>query len=203
MSDWQRYCADEILRDGGAIRIRAVHPDDEAAIRDHFDHLSPVSVHYRFFGMKKGYTPAELDRLTRPDFARDATLVATLSEPSDARIIGVGCYMAYPGDLRPSSVEVAFAVVDEFQGRGVGTLLLEHLAAIARANAIAEFDAQVLGENRRMMEVFLKSGFRVKRSFEGGVFHVTFPTEETRAFAKAHRLRERGAAAERVLHGPA
>jgi acetyl coenzyme A synthetase (ADP forming)-like protein len=198
LTDWRSYSADEILRDGGAIRIRAVRPDDGAALRDHFNHLSPVSIHFRFFGMKKGYTPAEIERLTRPDFERNATLVATRREQSDARIIGVGCFMSYPGDMRPSSVEVAFAVVDEFQGRGIGTLLLEHLAVIARGNGITKFEAQVLGGNKKMLEVFLGSGFRVERSLEGGVIHVTLPTEKTRAVAKAYGLRERRAAATSV-----
>src|SRR5262249_6140644 len=81
------------------------------------------------------------------------------------------------------------------QGSGLGTLLLEHLAIIARANGIAEFEAEVLGENNRMLRVFANSGFRVKRSLADGVFHVTLPTEETEEHAAATERRERFAAA--------
>ena len=72
--------------------------------------------------------------------------------------------------------EVAFAIADALQGQGIGTLLLEHLAAIARANGIEEFEAYVLGENNRMLQVFETSGFRIQRSIDTGVFHVSFPT---------------------------
>src|SRR5262249_56397333 len=82
-----------------------------------------------------------------------------------------------------------------FQGRGLGTLPLEPLIVIARANGITEFEADVLGENNRMLSVFAKSGFRVKRSLADGVFHITFPTGETEEHAAVTERRERGAAA--------
>src|SRR5262249_22562644 len=97
-----------------------------------------------------------------------------------------------------SRAEVAFAVLDEHQGRGIGTVLLEHLATLARARGITEFQADVLGENNRMLRVFAKSGFLVTRSVDGGVFHVSFPTAETPAFLPSQAARERGALGESV-----
>ena len=101
-----------------------------------------------------------------------------------------------PGAAR--AAEVAFAVADEYQGRGIGTLLLEHLIPLARANGIVEFQADVLGENNRMLQVFARSGFVVTSSVEAGVVHLSFPTEETEGSREAAAVRERLAAAESV-----
>jgi acetyl coenzyme A synthetase (ADP forming)-like protein len=193
--DASHYEAEEILRDGGSVRIRAIRPDDKPLLLDHFQRLSQRSVYFRFFGAKKRLTDEELRRFTEPDFVRHVGLVATLREGEAERIIGVGRYMMHDADPR---AEVAFAVADEHQGRGIGTLLLEHLAPLARAHGITEFEAEVLGENNKMLEVFAKSGFVVRRSVEGGVVHVTFPTEETEQFLQASYTRERVAAARSI-----
>src|SRR5262249_2574607 len=135
----------------------------------------------------------------RLDFVEQAALVATLREGGPERIIGVGRYAMLP--TRPGAAraaEVAFAVADEYQGRGIGTLLLEHLIPLARANGIAEFQADVLGENNRMLQVFARSGFVVTSSVEAGVVHLSFPTEETAGSREAAAVRERLAAAESV-----
>ena len=126
-------------------------------------------------------------------------LVATRQEENDEHIIGVGRYMSLDGQDTPAPrAEVAFAIADEYQGLGIGTLLLEHLAAIARDNGITEFEAYVLGENNRMLEVFEASGFRIQRSLDAGVFHVAFPTQETPPVRAASAQRERLAAAQSV-----
>ena len=194
-NDASYYEAEEILRDGGSIRIRAIRPDDKPRLLDHFQRLSQGSVYFRFFGVKKRLTDEELRRFTEPDFIHHVGLVATLREGEAERIIGVGRYMMHDTGHR---AEVAFAVADEYQGRGIGTLLLEHLAPLARANGITEFEADVLGENNKMLEVFAKSGFVARRSVEGGVVHVTFPTEETEQFLQASHTRERVAAAQSI-----
>ncbi|HXQ21792.1 MAG TPA: GNAT family N-acetyltransferase [Candidatus Acidoferrales bacterium] len=199
-SDFRQYTADGLLRDGSSIHIRAIRPDDKARLVDHFSRLSAQSVYFRFFRSKKRLTDDELQHFTEVDFVRNVGLVATLRHGDEERIIGVGRY-AMAGDDHgavPLRAEVAFAVADDFQGRGVGTLLLEHLAPIARANGITEFEADVLGENNRMLDVFRGSGFRVKRSLEAGVFHVIFPTEETEQSVEAHEQRERYATAQSV-----
>ncbi|MFI5394208.1 MAG: GNAT family N-acetyltransferase [Candidatus Binatia bacterium] len=194
-SDPHHYEADEILRDGGSIHIRAIQPDDKQRLLRHFQRLGQRSVYFRFFGAKKRLTDEELKRLTEPDFVHHVGLVATLREGEEEHIIGVGRFIRYEADHR---AEVAFAVADEHQGRGIGTLLLEHLAPLARANGITEFEADVLGENNRMLQVFSKSGFVVRRSIEDGVVHVTFATEETEQLLQATHSRERLAAAQSV-----
>jgi acetate---CoA ligase (ADP-forming) len=193
-NDPRRYAAEGILRDGGSIHIRAIRPDDKQRLLDHFSRLSAQSVYFRFFRAKKRLTDDELVQFTEVDFRCNAALVASLGQGAEERFIGVGRYAVVDADA--TRAEVAFAVADDYQGRGVGTLLLEHLAPIARANGITEFEADVLGENNRMLEMFAQSGFVVKRSIEDGVFHVTFPTEQTEQVLGASLARERIAAAQ-------
>jgi acetate---CoA ligase (ADP-forming) len=204
-ADARPYTADEILRDGSSIRIRAIRPDDKTRLVDHFNRLSARSVYFRFFRSKKRLTDDELAQFTEVDFVDKVALVATLGQGDEEKIIGVGRYavLAPPAGSAvaadgPRRAEIAFAVADEYQGRGVGTLLLEHLAPIARASGIQEFEAEVLGENNRMLEVFASSGFVVQRALEEGVFHVSFPTAETEQFLEASAQRERQAAAQSI-----
>jgi acetyl coenzyme A synthetase (ADP forming)-like protein len=195
-NDGRRYAAEAILRDGSSIHIRAIQPDDKDRLVAHFARLSAQSVYFRFFSAKKRLTDEELARFTEVDFVRHAALVATLGQASEERIIGVGRYTVVDGPAKRA--ELAFAVADEFQGRGVGTLLLEHLAPIARAHGITEFEADVLGENNRMLEVFAESGFKVKRSIEDGIFHLAFPTAQTEEVLEASLARQRSAAAQSI-----
>jgi acetyl coenzyme A synthetase (ADP forming)-like protein len=192
------YAADVVLRDGGSIHLRAIRPDDGARLDAHFHGLSAQSVYFRFFGAKRRLTDDELRAFTALDFTQAVALIAVLRDGGDERIIGVGRYAVVGGIPGAYRAEVAFAVLDEHQGRGIGTVLLEHLAGIAREHGITEFQANVLGENNRMLEVFAESGFSVKRSIEGGVFHVSFPTEPTPAFLAASDLRWQAAAARSI-----
>ena len=196
--DARHYAVEEILRDGGSIHIRAIRPDDRQRLADHFQRLSPTSIYFRFFGAKRRLTDDELTRFTEVDFEQHVGLVATLREAGEERIIGVGRYIVRDPASACDRAEVAFAVLDDHQGRGIGTVLLEHLAVIAEAKGIKEFEADVLGENNRMLEVFARSGFVVKRSHAAGVVHVKFPTEETEQYRQASLTRDRLAAAQSV-----
>ncbi len=204
-SPWRDYAADALLRDGTSVHIRAIRPDDRGEIARGFAELSPEAVYFRFFRVKQRLTDAELRHFTQLDFVRAAALVATLRVEDEERIIATARYaVTDDAPAPPHRAEIAFTVGDPFQGRGLGTLLLEHLIVIARANGIAEFEADVLGENNRMLSVFAKSGFRVTRSLADGVFHITFATAETPEHAAVSTLRERTAAAEslRALLAP-
>jgi acyl-CoA synthetase (NDP forming)/GNAT superfamily N-acetyltransferase len=188
--DARHYSADEILRDGGSIHVRAIRPDDKQRLRDTFRRLSAKSAYYRFLRSKTDLSERELAWFTELDFERHVGLVATLIEDGEERIIAVGRYIVLPTDESVRRAELAFAVADRHQGRGVGTVLLEHLAAIARAGGVTEFEADVLGENNRMLELFATSGFLVRRSLQDGVMHVSFPTEETELSRQAADQRE-------------
>ncbi len=195
LADPSLYRSEEILRDGRSILVRAIHPDDKERLREHFQGLSTESVYLRFMGMKRELNDADLKRLTEVDFHDHVGLVATLSDGGRERFIGVGRYVRKPGTKR---AEVAFAVLDEHQGRGIGSVLLEHLRRIARAGQIEGFEAEVLSNNQRMLEVFAQSGFKVARAFDSGTVHVHFPIDETPEFRAVSLVRERVAAARSI-----
>lgn len=199
LQDPRDYRATALLRDGGSVDIRAIRPDDKARVLALFDRLSSRAVYYRFFQTKQRLTDAELRYFTELDFRRHVALVVTLREDGTEHIIGLGRYIGITQDGLPlPRAEVAFEVADQHQGRGIGTLLLEHLAALARAHGIETFEAQVLGENNRMLEVFEHSGFTIQRALAGGVFSVSFPTGETAQVRAASIERARLAAAQSV-----
>ena len=168
--DTADYCANEVLRDGGPILIRAIRPDDKQRLLEHFARLSPRSIYQRFFGFKRSLSDQDLRDFTDLDFVDHVGLAATIGAGDDERIIGVGRYIRSGGRDR---AEVGFAVLDDYQGHGVGTLLLKHLARVARQTRIKEFVAYVMGSNRQMLEVFANSGFRERDSFESGAVRVT------------------------------
>jgi acetyl coenzyme A synthetase (ADP forming)-like protein len=182
-----------VLKDGGSLIVRPIHPDDKARLADHFAHLGLESVRHRFFGAKRELTPKDLAYYTEVDYERHVALVATLLEGGEDHIVGVGRYF-----VDGARAEVAFAVTDRHQGRGIGTVLLERLARLARAQGIEQLDADVLADNAQMLDVFRQSGFAVNEIRADGVVHVSFPTAATDAVAAAALDRDRRAAAASV-----
>jgi GNAT superfamily N-acetyltransferase len=173
--DAAKYCVNVPMLDGAAILIRAIRPDDQERLHEHFRGLSEKSVYFRFMGIRRDLSAQDLKHLTALDFKSHVGLVATLAEDGRERFIGVGRYIC---GADPHRAEVAFAILDEFQGRGIGTLLLEHLSLIADANGVTEFEADVLGENRAMLEVFAHSGFASGHALDSGVVHLHSSTSK-------------------------
>lgn len=188
--------SDLVLTDGATVRMRPIRPDDVEAHRRFFDRLSRETVYYRFFTPKTHLTEAESIRFTNVDYVDRFAVVALLGED----IIAVGRYDR--DTRRPEQAEVAFAVEDAHQGRGLGTALLEYLAAIARTHAITRFTATVLPDNRRMLRVFGDAGWDVHNQFADGIIEVAFPIEPTEASVAVSEERERQAGSrsiERIL----
>jgi GNAT superfamily N-acetyltransferase len=169
------YTVDEILRDGTSIHIRAITPADRDLLLAHFTALSQDSRYTRFFGAKRTLSSDELANLTELDFTNQVGLAATIKTDDRERFIGVGRYFRMSD---PTRAEVAFAVLDEHQGRGIATLLLEHLRHIADAGGIREFTAEVMASNRHMLDVFRDSGFQHQSSHEDGIVHVALRTDQ-------------------------
>ncbi|HTT75743.1 MAG TPA: GNAT family N-acetyltransferase [Candidatus Binataceae bacterium] len=167
--DPAHYQVDETLRDGGLIHIRSIRPNDRERLLEHFKSLSEQSVYYRFFGLKHSLSDKELTQFTQLDFVKHVGLVATAYSDGHEYLIGVARYIRN----NESHAEVAFAVSDAHQGRGIATILLKHLARIAREAAIEVFVATVLAGNSKMLEVFDHSGLAVSRNTAGGEVHVT------------------------------
>jgi acetyl coenzyme A synthetase (ADP forming)-like protein len=174
-----RYESDVVLRDGSTLRLRPIRPSDRDGLLAMYARLSPESRRFRFFGTGD-LVEAEVSRLLAADHDNEFVLVAE----ARGRISGAALYLRDPE--APDRAEVAFAIADALQGRGVGTRMLEVLAGIAREHRIRTFDAYALHDNRQMLQVFLDSGFETERRLEGGVFHVVLalePTADTEARA--------------------
>jgi GNAT superfamily N-acetyltransferase len=167
----RNYHATATLLDGSPIFIRAIGADDRERLLAHFDALSPQSVMFRFHGAKRSLHEDELARLTNLDFVTHVGLVATLSEERQAPLIGVARYIR-SGEEHPARAEVGFAVLDQYQGKGIGSALLHHLALIGAAAGIKEFQADVMMNNYQMIEVLEHSGFKLKLTSEVGVNHM-------------------------------
>ena len=182
---------DTLLRDGSPIRIRAARPQDAPALVAFLRGLAPESRRMRFAG-----TIGDLeDPARRWAVPTDETTCSLLAETGvDDRVIGHGSY----DRSGPDTAEVAFLVADDYQGRGVATLLLEELADRAQEAGIATFVAEVLPENARMLEVFRGSGFPTRLRSEPGVVLVEFPTALTGPARERFERREQNAAAAAV-----
>lgn len=173
MIDAGHYRAEDRLRDGRPVWLRAIEPADRDALREGLHHLSPESAYYRFFRPKHDLTEQELDYFTKVDFKNHVALVALLEERGRRTPVGTARYIVEHPDQGSDSAEVAFVVDDAHQRLGVGTVLLRHLARIARENGLPRFHASVLGDNRRMLSVFAKSGLTMETRFADGVVDVT------------------------------
>jgi len=179
--------SDVVLRNGRTLRIRPVRSDDSAGLRELYAGLSRDSLYSRFFDLRTPeealrYSPAEVD------YVHDFGIVGEVS----GTIIAVAHYFAFP--KRPEAAEVAFAIADKYHGLGIGTRLLEKLAEIARPNGIVAFEAEVLPENQRMLDVFLQSGFDATSGSREGAVHVSFSIEPTETSATAFAERSQKAA---------
>jgi acetyl coenzyme A synthetase (ADP forming)-like protein len=166
---------DVILRDGSTLRLRAPGRGDADALEAFFAGLSERSFYLRFHGFRH-IDHALVEHFVEPDWRDRGVLVGVAGEE---RIVAVAEFMRLRDE---TSAEVAFAVADELQGRGLGTRLLEQLASRAAAAGIERFVADVLPENAAMLAVFRDAGFEVARELDGGEFEVRFPIAATETF---------------------
>jgi acyl-CoA synthetase (NDP forming)/GNAT superfamily N-acetyltransferase len=184
--DASAWRGDVVLADGGTVHVRPIRPSDADGFRAFHASLSPESVYYRFFSPKPRLTDVEVERFTTVDMVDRVALVALLGD----EIVADARYDRWPGK---DEAEVAFAVADEHQGRGLSTILLEHLATIARQHGIAQFTAEVMADNRAMLSVFAKAGWPVHREFDSGVIDVVFDIVPTPAYLDTVERREQRA----------
>lgn len=177
------WASDVVLADGATVHVRPIRPDDGDRLRAFHAALSDRSVYYRFFSPKPRLSDREVERFTHIDYHDRVALVAVLGDD----LVAVARYDRWPGK---DEAEVAFVVADAHQGRGISTLLLEHLAAIARTKGITHFTAEVLPDNRAMLSVFRRAGFEVRNAFVSGIIDVSFAIEPTAAYADTVEARE-------------
>ena len=173
MIDARNYSVVETLKNGAAVRIRSVRADDKKRISEAFRNLETESIYKRFFQYKKGLTDEDLKAATEVDFENEVALMVTIGEKETETIIGAGRYVAFDAAGGQRSAEVAFMVEEDYQGLGIASTILRHVAGIAKDKGIVQFHAEVLRENAGMLAVFKRSGFPMKQEYAEGVVHVT------------------------------
>lgn len=169
MSNVADYAATETLRDGRAVEIRALRHEDHDDFVAAAGRLSTQSLYRRFFAVKRNFTEKETAFFLDVDFVNHVALVAVVQDKGKPLIVGGGRFVI----TEPGQAEVAFAVIDDYQGQGVGRALMRHLVTIGRSAGLREFIAEVLPSNTAMLKVFEKSGLRVNSKRQSGTTYVT------------------------------
>jgi acetate---CoA ligase (ADP-forming) len=178
------------LRDGSTIAVRPARPDDAPGLESLFAGLSARSTHMRFHAL--GQSPPEtLRRFAEVDYRDSFSLVAETGWGERTRLVALATYFR----TAPGRAEMALVVADDFQGRGLGSILIEHLGEAAAEAGIATFEAEVLAANADMLEVIHNLDLPVRTAQEHGVVHAEFPTSPTPEAVESFERREASAAA--------
>src|SRR5215469_11485954 len=156
-----------LLTDGSTVEIRSARPQDADAVRAMHAAMSPDNLYMRFFSMSPDNAEREAKRVSHEPAPDRAALLAWRGD----RLVGVASYEP----MSDGVAEVAFAVPDDMHGKGIATLLLEHLVSVARDRGVRAFTAEALAENRAMLTVFADAGLPVRRQLSDGVVELTFP----------------------------
>jgi RimJ/RimL family protein N-acetyltransferase len=161
------YSAQEHLRDGRPVKIRALRPDDETSMLAAIDRTSTESLKRRFFVTKQKFSDKETAFFMNVDFVDHVALVAEIDEDGRTAIVGGGRYVV----VGSGQAEIAFIVVDAYQRQGIGAILVRHIVGLARAAGLKQLSADVLPENVAMLNVLGKLGFHI-RGVDPQVIHL-------------------------------
>ncbi len=171
----KKYELTSILADGKKVFYRPIKPADEELMRDMFYSLSEKSIYLRFFSHLTEMNHQRVQPFVSIDYKNELAIVGTIQDPSGEKVIAVGRYIKNPGT---STAEIAFLVHDLWHRKGIGKFLLKYLVRIARENGLTGFTAEVLHENKDMLQVIYKSPYRITSKFEDGTYHISFPFVE-------------------------
>jgi len=186
--------ADVVLRDGGTAHIRPIRPDDAGRLVQFHARLSDETIYFRYFALYRELSTRDVKRFTEVDYVDRVALVATVGD----HLNGVVRY----DRVAPEEAEVAFNIEDAHQGRGLGSVFLEHIAAAAIERGIRRFLADVLPSNRKMLTVFQEAGYVVSQTQVEGVVRLEFdlaPTATSTAVTQAREQRAEARSVERLL----
>jgi len=178
---------DVVLRDGSTVRVRVMRPADEPGLLALLQSLSEESRWLRFYSSASG---SALATEARREATLDQTFGLLALSGAEERVVGHAFYVV----VDEHRAEVAFTIANDFQGRGLGTMLLGQLAQVAAANGIQTFEAEVVAANHKMLHVFRASGFPIEVNATAGQLHVTFPTSFSGDAIKRFEQRETVAA---------
>src|SRR5882672_3353 len=171
MLEAARFSAIETLGDGRRVEIRALRHEDRDGFVAAIGRASTESIRRRFFSVRRYFSEQEIEFFSTVDFVNRVALTVVAEAGGRPVIVGGGRYVV----IEPGRAEVAFALIDEYQGKGIGAALMRHLVALAREAGLKELVAEVLPENTAMLSVFRKSGLQPTTRQERGVVHVTLP----------------------------
>ena len=158
------------LDDGSQVNIRPIQPNSERLLISTFKRLSPQSVYRRFFSPLRELPADLVSHLANVDYVRRSALIAE-SEKGDDDVVGVA---RYDSTGVPGTAEVALVVIDDWQGRGLGRILLHSIMSAASKNGFYRFSGHVLLENRPMLRLLETECDILTRRIEGEVVTVTF-----------------------------
>ena len=167
----EHWEADVVLRDGRTAHLRPIMPTDAEGLVEFYVEVSDQSKYFRFFAPMPQLSEKDVRRFTQVDHRDRVAFVLTVAE----KIIAVASYEM----VEPGEAEVAFLVQDAHQGRGIGQLMLEHLAQAARERGVHRFVAEVLPDNQRMLQVFHEAGYQVTGGWDEGTMHLEFNIDPT------------------------
>src|SRR3954463_3493198 len=168
MSDPTNYAARELLSDGSEVAIRSLRREDEADMLAAIGKTSAQSLQRRFFVMKRHFSDKERAFFMDVDFTNHVAIVALADEADRKTIVGGGRYIVF----EPGRAEMAFVVIDTWQGRGVGSVFMRQLLTMAKDAGLQELTAEVLPENAAMRKVFSKFGFKSALSRDPQTIHL-------------------------------
>jgi GNAT superfamily N-acetyltransferase len=159
------------LRDGTLVSIRPIRPDDAPRLQALFARLSPDTISYRFLGRRRELPCEEAKGLAEVDYQTQMALVATGDQEGGEEVIAVARYAVLP-DTCPAEAEAAIVVEDRYQGKGLGTVLLERLVTYARKHGIRAFLATIRHGNSRMMRFIRRSGLPTESKMQAGGWEI-------------------------------
>ncbi len=161
--------------DGEVVTIRPVKPVDQRRIQEHFYNLDKKDVISRFFHDKSSFVRDEMEELSQIDYIKNLTLVAVVGEFGFGRVVAVGEYLL---DAEENNAEIAFSVNRDFQGKGIGKILIKKLAEAARENGISGMHAYTSSRNKPMVKLFKMLPYKTQTSIDGGILRLSCKFDE-------------------------
>ncbi|HPD47405.1 MAG TPA: GNAT family N-acetyltransferase [Anaerohalosphaeraceae bacterium] len=168
----ERY---DTLRDGTQIFLRPVKPTDETALSEMLYSLSEATVKKRYFTHTKTFPHRDVQKLTNIDYQNELAVVGVVPGPAEEEIVAIAQYFLEP---RTRAAEVAFIVHDEWQAKGMGTLLLDYIVRIAAQRGVKSFYATVMPDNKAMLNIFYNSGHNINTKFNGQAYEISLNLAE-------------------------
>ncbi len=162
-------------RTGLNLLLRPVKLSDEPLLKDFFYSLSNDSLYRRFISTRVDMHHDRLQPFVVIDYTKEMVILAVLEQEEKELIVGMAQYLI---DENAHTAEVAFVVRDDYQGKGIGAVLLSYVTYLARKSGLLGFTAAVLAENRQMLQLFEKMGFNIEKRNDGGVYELKMSFRE-------------------------